>query len=137
MGKRRIPWTELERARGDYIEPKYLPKQVALKQYYHLRQKDVSDILEHWTRRQAAGKVPLCFMKVVRASEDSGTGTDMEPVEGEENLQDDKGSQTQEDGPTQGDSSTNCSAKQIHSGESPADAAEDPNRVSLILKHDK
>ena len=110
---------------------------MALKQYYHLRQKDVSDILEHWTRRQAAGKVPLCFMKVVRASEDSGTGTDMEPVEGEENLQDDKGSQTQEDGPTQGDSSTNCLAEQIRSGESPADTAEDLNGVSLILKHDK
>jgi len=76
-------------------------------------------------------------MKAVRALEDSGTGTDMEPAEGEENLQDDKGSQTQEDGPMQGDSSTNCSAEQIHSGESPADAAKDLNRVSLILKHDK
>jgi len=110
---------------------------VALKQYYHLCQKDVSDILEHWTRRQATGKVPLRFMKAVRASEDSGTGTDTEPAEGEENLQDDEGSQTQEDGPTQGDSSTNRLAEQICSGESPADAAEDPNGVSSILKHDK
>jgi len=128
---------EVERARGDYIKPKYLPEQVALKQYYHLRQKDVSDILEHWTWRQATGKVPLCFMKAVRASEDSGTGTDTEPAKGEENLQDDKGSQTQENGPTQGDSSTNRSAEQIHSGESPADAAKDPNGVSSILKHDE
>ena len=110
---------------------------MVLKQYYHLRQKDVSDILEHWTRRQAAGKVPLRFMKVVRASEDSGTDTDVEPAEGEESSQDDEGSQTQEDGPTQGDSSTNCSAEQIRSGRSRADAAEDPSGVSSILKHDE
>ena len=108
---------------------------MALKQYYHLRQKDVSDILEHWTRRQAAGKVPLRFLKAVRASENSGTDTDTEPAEGEEDSQDDEGSQTQEDGPTQGDSSTNRSAEQIRSGQSPADDAEDPNGVSSILKH--
>ena len=128
---------ELERSRGEYIEPKYLPKQVVLKQYYHLRQKDVSDILKHWTRRQAMGKVPLRSMKVVRASEDSSTDTDVEPAKGEESSQDNKGSQTQEDGPMQGDSSTNCSAKQICSGRSHADAAEDPSGVSSILKHDE
>ena len=97
---------ELERARGDYVKPKYLPKEVALKQYYHLRQKDVSAILEHWMGRQAAGKVPFLFRKAVRAipeinctSDENGTRADMEPAEEEEDLQDDKISQAQVGGP--------------------------------------
>jgi hypothetical protein len=51
-GKQRVPWTELQRAQNEYIEPEYLPKQVTLKQYYHLHRDYVSAILEHWTWRQ-------------------------------------------------------------------------------------
>jgi hypothetical protein len=68
-GKRkgRVPWTQLQKARVDYIEPEYLPEHITLKQYYHLSQEDVNAMLEHWTRRQAAGKVPFCFRKVAKA----------------------------------------------------------------------
>ncbi len=63
----RVPWIELERAREDYIKPKYLSKQVTLKQYYHLCQKDVNAMLKHWMWRQAASKVPFHFRKVAKA----------------------------------------------------------------------
>ena len=142
-GKRRVPWTELEKAQDEYINPKYLPKQVALKQYYHLRQKDVNNILEHWTMRQAAGRAPLHFRKEVSSElqndctqEENGAGTGLEPTEGE-NVQDDKGSHTQEDGPLQGDWNTNCSTERVHSSPSHGDAAGTPNRVYLLPKHGK
>ena len=68
---------------GDYIDSKYLPEQVSLKQYYHLVQEDVNALLEHWTRRQAASEVPLSFKKVAKtvwpnkhALEESNTNTD-------------------------------------------------------------
>jgi len=135
---------ELGRARGDYIKPKYLPEQVALKQYYHLCQKDVNDILEHWTIRQAAGIVPLHFRKEVRAKpqndctpEENGAGTDLGPAKEGEDLQDDKAGQTQEDGPPQGDRNTNHSTEQVYSSPSPGDAAKNPNRVHLLPKHNK
>jgi hypothetical protein len=69
--KRRVPWTQLQKALVDYIEPKYLPEQVTLKQYYHLSQVDVNSMLKHWTRRQAAGKVPFCFRKVAKATQEN------------------------------------------------------------------
>ena len=117
---------------------------MALKQYYHLHQKDVNDILEHWTTRQAAGMVLLRFRKEVRAEpqndctpEENGAGTDLQPAEEGEDLQDDKASQTQEDGPPQGDRNTNCSTEWVHSSPSPGDAAENPNGVHSLLKHNK
>ena len=117
---------------------------MALKQYYHLRQKDVNDILEHWTTRQAAGMVPLRFRKEVRAEpqndctpEENGAGTDLRPAKEGEDLQDDEAGQTQEDGPPQGDRNTNRSTERVHSSPSPGDAAENPNGVRSLLKHDK
>jgi len=84
--------------------------------------------------------VPLRFKKEVRAEpqndrtqEENGAGTDMELAEGE-NLEDDEGSQ---DGPPQGDGNTNRSTERAHSSPSPSDAAETPNRVRLLPKHDK
>jgi len=47
-GKGRVPWTELQRDQDEYIEPEYLPKNVTLKQFHHLYQKDVNAILGHW-----------------------------------------------------------------------------------------
>jgi hypothetical protein len=47
VGNGKVPYAELQRAQGDYIKPKYLPKKVTLKQYYHLRQNDVNAILDH------------------------------------------------------------------------------------------
>ena len=142
-GKQRVPWTELEKARDEYIDPKYLPKQVALKQYYHLRQKDINNILEHWTTRQAAGRAPLCFRKEVGSEpqndctqEENGASTGLEPTEGE-NVQDNEGGHVQEDGPPQGDWNTNRSTEWVHSSPSPGDAARTPNRVCLLPKHGK
>jgi hypothetical protein len=93
-GNRRVPYAELQRARGDYIKPKYLPKKVTLKQYYHLRQDDVNAILDHWTKRQADGEVPqlpLSFKKEAKAiqqkkrtSEENGSDAEMgEEAEGD------------------------------------------------------
>jgi len=62
--KGRVPWKKLERAPGDYIEPKYLlEKVVTLQQYYHLCLEDVSSMLKYWAERQATNKVPLRFIK--------------------------------------------------------------------------
>src|SRR6266699_6381137 len=95
MEKERVPWTELERAREDYIKPKYLPKKVTLKQYYHLCQKDVNAMLEHWMSRQAASKVPFCFRKVAKAIrrnkhalEENNADADSDTGPGEESKDD-------------------------------------------------
>jgi hypothetical protein len=68
-GKRRgrVPWTQLQKAQVDYIEPEYLPEHITLKKYYHLFQENMNAMLEHWTWRQAVGKVPFCFRKVAKA----------------------------------------------------------------------
>jgi hypothetical protein len=68
-GKGRVPWSQLQRARDDYIKPKYLPKHVAIKQYHHLRRGEVNDILEHWGKRQDSGKVPFRFRKVAKKTQ--------------------------------------------------------------------
>ena len=65
-GKGRVPWSRLQRAQGDYIKPKYLPKHIAIKQYHHLRRVEVDAILEHWAKRQDSGKVPFRFRKVAK-----------------------------------------------------------------------
>jgi hypothetical protein len=95
-GKVRVPWKELQRDRNSYIKPKYLPKEVTLQQYYHLRQEDVQSILKHWTRRQAAGKAPFRFREAVKDS------------------QQDISSQAQEDVEPQGDGSTGEAADAPH-----------------------
>lgn len=144
-GKGRVPWTELQRAQGDYIEPKYLPKEVTLKQYYHLCQDEVNALLDHWTQRQAAGEVPFSFRKAVKAIRqkkralkeidadvDMGSG---EEADSEEDQQDDDDSQVWGDGASQGDGGSDGSAEQAHPGQSLGDAAENPSRVSSLLKN--
>ena len=76
---------------------------MALKQYYHLHREDVNSILEHWARRQAAGKVPFCFRKMANAiqqnecaSEEDDADADTEPgEETEEDLLDNNDSQSE------------------------------------------
>jgi hypothetical protein len=80
-GKGRVPWKELQRDRDSYIKPKYLPKEVTLQQYYHLRQEDVQSILKHWTRRQAAGKAPFRFREAVKGSQRDNSSQAHEVVE--------------------------------------------------------
>ena len=88
--------------------------------------------------------VPLRFRKEVRAKlqndstpEENGAGTDLRPAKEGEDLQDDEAGQTQEDGPPQGDRNTNRSTERVHSSPSPGDAAENPNGVRSLPKHDK
>ena len=140
-GKGRVPWAELQRARDDYIEAEYLPKDVSLKQYYHLRQEDVNAMLEHWAQRQAAGEVPFLFKEVVKAvrqnvrmSDGTGSDGDAEPSE-EEDLQNSIGTRTQGGGQSRGDGNSNSSTEHAHSGQSPENAAENPNGVSWCLRH--
>jgi hypothetical protein len=140
--KGRVPWAELQRAQGDYIKPKYLPKKVTLKQYYHLRQEDVNAILEHWAQRQAAGKVPFRFRKAAktirkkRTLEGSDADVDMgSGEEAEEDLQDDNGIQSQADGELQADGSSNGSNKRAHPARRLGNAAENLSRVGSLLKH--
>jgi hypothetical protein len=130
-GKKRVPWSELQRAQGDYIKRKYLPKQVALKQYYHIRREDADALLRHWTERQAAGKIPLRFNKAiwqkkpVLEENDANDANDDMPVgeEAEEDLQGGDDSQV-------GDISSDRSAERAHPGQSLGDAADNPSRVS-------
>jgi len=98
-GKGRVPWAELQRAWGDYIEAKYLPKDVALKQYYYLHQEDANAILEHWIWQKADSEVPFLFKKVVKAIcqnvrmlDGNGSDSDVEQSEEEQDLQNCNGS---------------------------------------------
>ena len=114
-----------------------MPKQISLKQYYHLRQDDVNAILDHWTRRQAAGKVPFHFRKGLEAilqtkctSEENNADADMGPRnEDEENLQDDDGSQVWGNGASLGDCGGSCSTEQAYPGQHLGSAAENSSKV--------
>lgn len=72
-GKGRIPWAKLKAAQDDFIDPKYLPKNLILEQFHHLRQDDVNAMLNHWAERQAAGEVPFQFKKVNAARNNKRT----------------------------------------------------------------
>jgi len=136
-GKGRVPWAELQRAQGDYIKPKYLPKQVTLKQYYHLCKENVNAMLEHWMWRQAAGKVPFHFRKGLeailqtkRTSEENDADADMGPCDkDEENLQDNNGSQVWGNGASLGDCGGSCSTEQAYPGQCLGSAAENSSKV--------
>jgi hypothetical protein len=141
VGNGKVPYAELQRAQGDYIKPKYLPKKVTLKQYYHLRQNDVNAILDHWTKRQADGKVPLSFKKEAKAiqqkkrtSEENSSDAEMgEEAEGD--LQDNGDSQARGDAASQVDGGSNDSTEEAHPGQSLGNAAENPSGVGSLLKH--
>jgi len=111
-----------------------LPEQVTLKQYYHLRRDDVSAILEHWTRRQAAGEVSFRFKTaaVLRqnrpAPEGSDGDADTESSGEEMNPQNGDGSRGQGDGSQDG--GNNSSAAQAHPGQSHDTATGAPSGVS-------
>ena len=144
-GKGRIPWAELQKAQGDYVEGEYLPENVVLRQYYHLRQDDVNALLGHWTQRQSDGKIPFRFKKVAKASrqnqcasEESDADTDMElGEESEEGPQDDNRSQAQADELLRGGDGSSGSTEQAHPGQTLGNAAENPNGVSWCQKYDK
>jgi hypothetical protein len=136
-GKGRVPCAELQRAHGGYIEAMYLPEGVALKQYHHLRQEDINNLLKHWTHRQAASEVPFRFKKMIKAIqknmctfEENDADTGMRSgKEAEEDLQSDDESQAWEDGALQGDSGSNGSAEWAHPSQSLGSAARNPGRV--------
>jgi hypothetical protein len=137
--KGRVPWGELQRAQVDYIKPKYLPKGIGLKQYYHLKQQDVDAILKHWTRRKASGKTPFRFRdlgKAVQGQNPTAEESDVDPGAGlgkevECDWLGDYGSQAQGAGAPQGGGSSSGSIEQA---QSLRNAAEDPSQVWL-LKH--
>jgi hypothetical protein len=66
-GKRRIPWTALKDAQDAFIDREYLPDNVTLSQFHHIRRDDANTILQHWTNRQDAGKLPFRF-KILKAA---------------------------------------------------------------------
>lgn len=144
-GKRkgRVPWAKLQNSQADYIEREYLPEDVVLRQYYHLRQDDVNALLEHWTQRQNDGKIPFRFKKVTKASqhsqstsEESDTDNDMESSEeSEEDSQDDDGSQARGDKPLRGGGSRSGSTEQAPPAQTLGNAVENPNGVSWWQKY--
>ena len=111
-----------------------MPEQVTLKQYYHLCRDDVSAILEHWTRRQAAGEVSFRFKTaaVLRqnrpAPEGSDDYADAESSEEEMNLANGDGSWGQ--GDELQDGGNNSSAVQAHPGQIHGAATRAPSGVS-------
>ena len=134
----RVPWTDIQRARDEYIDPKYLPQNIILTQFHHLRQKDVDSILNHWIRRQASGRVPLRFKKVDKATqkdhrvlEEGNADTDMSPgKEADGDRQGDDNRQPKGGGPLQVDTGSNGSTEPANLGQSLGNAANNPNRVS-------
>jgi hypothetical protein len=140
-GKGRVPWTELQRAQGDYIKEEYLPRHVTLKQYYHLRQKDVRAILGHWVRRKAAGKVPFRFKKAAKAvhkrtrtmtSEGNDGNAHMGPSEEGSEQHDEHGSQASGDMSSQGDDGSDSPTEEAHPNQGLGNVGEIP--VSWLVK---
>ena len=88
-----------------------MPKDVTLRQYYHILWQDVNAILKHWLQRQAASKVLFAFKKVVKgqnnlAVEESDPNADMGPGEEPEgDSAHDDNSKDSEGEESQGDSS--------------------------------
>jgi len=100
-----------------------LPKDVVIKQFHHIRQDDVNTLLEHWTSRQAAGKVPLRFKKAVKgirqnihtSEENSDDDADVEPDEDNDDNDDagaNRDSQAPENGAPQEEGESNNSTGQ-------------------------
>jgi hypothetical protein len=140
--KGRIPWAKLKRAQDDFIDPKYLPKNLILKQFHHLHQDNVNAILNHWMERQAAGKVPFQFKKVnatwknKHTLEKSDADTNMESgKEAEEDLQSGDDNQEQGNGDFQGQGSSNSSNEHALPGQGLGNATENPRRVGWFLIH--
>ena len=59
--KGRVPWSKLGKDQLNYIEAKYLPENLTLKEVHHLCREEADAILKHWTRRQAADEVSFTF----------------------------------------------------------------------------
>jgi hypothetical protein len=138
----------LKKARNDYIEDKYLPKNITLEQYYHLRQDDVNAMLKHWTERQAAGEVPFQFKKEVEAArkkyrtpEENDANSNAELDEGpREDLQSGYGSHARGNGEFSGQVGSNSSNGHALPGQglgnaALGNAAENPNGVGWSLNH--
>jgi hypothetical protein len=137
----------LKKARNNYIEDKYLPENVTLEQYYHLRQDDVNAMLKHWTERQAAGEVPFRFKKEVAAlvaaarknnrtsgenDADSDAGLDEGAVG---HSQSGNGSHALGNGESPGEVGTNSPNEHALPGQGLGNAAENPSNVGWSLKH--
>ena len=65
---KRVPWARLEETQEQYIEQEYLPAGVRLKQFHHMRADVINALLQHWSERQAAGKIPFRFRKLDKAN---------------------------------------------------------------------
>jgi hypothetical protein len=126
----RVPWCKLNKGGKKYIKSKYLPKNIELKQYYHLVLEDVNAMLGHWTQRQAVGKVPLKFRKAVNAGDNMSTTEDNDTdfESGEEEEEDDSST---DDGDTDAETWSGFAGEDLQD-----DAAENPSRVGWPLKHD-
>jgi hypothetical protein len=113
----------LKKARNNYIEDKYLPENVTLEQYYHLRQDDVNAMLKHWTERQAAGEVPFRFKKEVAALVAAARKNNRTPEENDADS--DSGL----------DVGTNSPNERALPGQGLGNAADNPSNVGWSLKH--
>ena len=63
---KRVPWARLEQAQEEYIENEYLPSGIRLRQFHHMRADVINALLQHWSERQAAGKIPFRFQNFGR-----------------------------------------------------------------------
>ena len=118
----------LQRAQGDYIKPKYLPKDVAIKQYHHLREKEVNAILEYWAKRQDSGKVPFRFRKVAKDVQQNDTNLEENDSDAAARPDEELAGDLQGDNNRHARSNSRCdsSAQQAHSL---GNAAENLDRV--------
>jgi hypothetical protein len=141
-GKRRIPWTKLHHAQGDYILDEYLPPGIALTQFHHIRLSDANALLQHWTARQAAGQIAFRFKKVDNTSRQpnpaptaGGASADIGPGNREQDLDGIKKVQAHGgDNDSQGDGE-GSDANNVQAGKN---AAEDPglSKVSEFQMQD-
>ncbi|KAN0139582.1 hypothetical protein V8E53_002611 [Lactarius tabidus] len=58
----RVPWSQLQESRGEYINPKYLLEGITLAQFHHIHLKDINSLLQHWMQRQASREIPFRFV---------------------------------------------------------------------------
>ena len=83
-------------------------------------------MLDHWTRRKAAGLVPFCFRKAAEVTLQN------EHASEEDDAQSDDGSEVQGGGALQGDGGSNGSTEPAYPGQSLGGAAENPSEVGWL-----
>lgn len=125
--KARIPWSKIQEAQDDFIDPEHLPEGIRITQFHHLRQEEAESILNHWVARQAAGATIFQFKKterVTRRGKQASASPDEEQASASANEEQAPASADEEQAKGNADEGLSAQVR--------GDVAEDPHGVSCF-----